>query len=119
MLKSIEKAVDFLEVRLALWLIWFFLGIPMFMLAGTGIWFGVIALPGIFGARDWYVGVNVLAIGIGDIWGLIAAAVRLANPAPVLATRQTARKFAMAGLLAGIASGAYPAIQTMVQAVAG
>lgn len=87
----------------------------MFVLAGTGVFYGVLALPGTFEARDWYIGVNVLAMGIGGIWGLIAAAVRLANPAPVLASRQTARRFAMAG----IAAGAYPAIQTIVQAAAG
>jgi hypothetical protein len=88
-------------------------------MALTGIVFGAASIAAAFGRGDWAVATYPIAMGIGGVWGLIAAAVRLSNPASALAKRQTARRFAVVGLVAGLLAGAYPALQTFSQAASG
>jgi hypothetical protein len=109
LLKRIERAVDYPEVRLGLWLVWFFAGIPCVFAVYTGFLFGVAGFTTAVNHGDLGFLAGVLALASAGLFGLIAAAVRLANTTDSASWTRGRHRFTLAGLIAGLLAALGPA----------
>lgn len=107
---KVERAIDtpIVGVRLALWLVWLVAAIPCFLLSFSGIVYGGYML---FRVDDFGIAISALAtfaMGMCGIFGILGAAIRLANRATLLANENLRRRTAKTGLFAGVFVSLFP-----------